>query len=54
METLTKHAYRLTEEQVEELRVLDWSEEQIVEAVFLGAFVNFRGRLMDAHVWRFD
>ncbi len=46
--TLTKHAYRITDEQVDGLRRAGWSDEQIAEAVYEGALFNLFVRLADA------
>lgn len=46
--TLTKHAYRITDEQVQALRDAGWSEAQIAEAVYVGALFNMFVRLADA------
>ena len=46
--SLTLHAYRITDEQVEELRQAGWTDEQIAEAVYDGALFNFFVRLADA------
>jgi alkylhydroperoxidase family enzyme len=46
--TLTKHAYRITDEQVQELRDVGWSDAQIAEAVYDGALFNLFVRLADA------
>ena len=46
--TLTKHAYRITDAQVEGLRNAGWSDEQIAEAVYDGALFNLFVRLADA------
>jgi alkylhydroperoxidase family enzyme len=46
--TLTKHAYRITDEQVQGLRDAGWSEAQIAEAVYIGALFNLFVRLADA------
>jgi alkylhydroperoxidase family enzyme len=46
--TLTKHAYRITDEQVEGLRQAGWSDEQIAEAAYDGALFNMFVRLADA------
>ena len=48
VETLTKHAYRITDEQVATLRGAGWSDEQIAEAVYDGALFNLFVRLADA------
>jgi alkylhydroperoxidase family enzyme len=46
--TLTKHAYRITDEQVDGLRRAGWTDEQIAEAVYDGALFNLFVRLADA------
>jgi alkylhydroperoxidase family enzyme len=46
--TLTKHAYRITDEQVQALRDAGWSDAQIAEAVYVGALFNLFVRLADA------
>ena len=46
--TLTRHAYKITDEQVQELREVGWSDEQIAEAVYDGALFNLFVRLADA------
>ena len=46
--TLTRHAYRITDEQVQGLRDVGWSDEQIAEAVYDGALFNLFVRLADA------
>ena len=46
--TLTKHAYRITDEQVQALRDAGWSEAQIAEAVYDGALFNMLVRIADA------
>ena len=46
--TLTKHAYRITDEQVQGLRDVGWSDAQIAEAVYDGALFNLFVRLADA------
>lgn len=46
--TLTRHAYRITDEQVEQLREVGWTDEQIAEAVYDGALFNLFVRLADA------
>jgi alkylhydroperoxidase family enzyme len=48
VETLTRHAYRITDEQVDGLRQAGWSDEQIAEAVYDGALFNLFVRLADA------
>ena len=46
--TLTRHAYRITDEQVEGLRAAGWSDEQIAEATYDAALFNLFVRLADA------
>ena len=46
--TLTKHAYRITDQQVQGLRDAGWSDAQIAEAVYDGALFNLFVRLADA------
>jgi alkylhydroperoxidase family enzyme len=48
VETLTRHAYRITDEQVEALREAGWTDAQIAEAVYDGALFNLFVRLADA------
>ena len=48
VETLTKHAYRITDEQVQELRDVGWTDAQIAEAVYNGAYFNMAVRVADA------
>ncbi|MBV9326208.1 MAG: hypothetical protein JO352_20795 [Chloroflexi bacterium] len=46
--TLTRHAYRITDAQVDGLRTAGWSDPQIAEAVYDGALFNLFVRLADA------
>jgi alkylhydroperoxidase family enzyme len=46
--TLTRHAYRITDEEVDGLRQAGWTDEQIAEAVYVGALFNLFVRLADA------
>lgn len=46
--TLTKYAYRITDEQVQGLRDIGWTDAQIAEAVYDGALFNLFVRLADA------
>jgi alkylhydroperoxidase family enzyme len=46
--TLTRHAYRITDEQVQRLRDVGWTDAQIAEAVYDGALFNLFVRLADA------
>jgi alkylhydroperoxidase family enzyme len=46
--TLTEHAYRITDEQVDGLREVRWSDEQIAEATYDAALFNLFVRLADA------
>ena len=45
--TLTRHAYRITDEQVQGLRDAGWSDEQIAEAAYDAALFNLFVRLAD-------
>jgi alkylhydroperoxidase family enzyme len=46
--TLTRHAYRITDEHVQGLRDVGWTDAQIAEAVYDGALFNLFVRLADA------
>ena len=46
--TLTTGAYRITDEQVQGLRDVGWTDAQIAEAVYDGALFNLFVRLADA------
>ena len=46
--TLTRHAYRITDDQVQALRDVGWTDAQIAEAVYDGALFNLFVRLADA------
>jgi alkylhydroperoxidase family enzyme len=46
--TLTRHAHRITDEQVQGLRDAGWTDPQIAEAVYDGALFNLFVRLADA------
>jgi alkylhydroperoxidase family enzyme len=48
VETITRHAYRVTDEQVQGLRDGGWTDEQIAEAVYVAALFNLFVRLADA------
>ena len=45
--TITTAAYRVTDEQVQELRDVGWSDEQIAEAAYDAALFNLFVRLAD-------
>lgn len=45
--TITKHAYRVTDEQVQALRDAGWTDEQIAEAAYDTALFNLFVRLAD-------
>ena len=47
VDTLTRHAYRITDEQVQRLREAGWTDAQIAEAVYDGALFNLFVRLAD-------
>jgi alkylhydroperoxidase family enzyme len=46
--TVTRHAYRVTDEQVQGLREAGWTEAQIAEAVYEAALFALFVRLADA------
>jgi alkylhydroperoxidase family enzyme len=48
VETLTRHAYRITDDDVQRLRVAGWTDSHIAEAVYDGALFNLFVRLADA------
>jgi alkylhydroperoxidase family enzyme len=48
VDTLCRHAYRITDGQVEKLRRAGWSDEQIAEATYVAALFNVFVRLADA------
>lgn len=45
--TITRHAYRVTDGQVQGLRDAGWSDEQIAEAAYEAALFNMFVRLAD-------
>lgn len=47
VETITRHAYKVTDEQVQDLREAGWSDEQIAEAAYDAALFNLFTRLAD-------
>ena len=48
VETVTRHAYRTTDEQVQEVREQGWTDSQIAEAVYVTALFAFFNRVADA------
>lgn len=48
VETVTLHAYKVNDEQIDGLREVGWSDEQIAEAVYDAALFNLFVRLADA------
>jgi alkylhydroperoxidase family enzyme len=48
VETITLHAYRTTDEQVEGLREHGWTDPQIAEMVYVTALFAFFNRVADA------
>ena len=48
VETISRHAYKVTDEQVHGLRDVGWSDEQIAEAVYDAALFSLFVRLADA------
>ena len=47
-DTVTRHAHRVTDEQVQGLRDHGWSDEQIFEAVWVSAAFAYMTRVVDA------
>ena len=45
--TITRAAYRVTDDQVQGLRDAGWSDEQIAEAAYVAALFNLFVRLAD-------
>ena len=48
VETISRHAYKVTDQQVQGLRDVGWSDEQIAEAVYDAALFSLFVRLADA------
>ncbi len=48
VEVVTRHAYRTTDEDVENLRRHGWTDAQIAEAVYITALFAFFNRVADA------
>ncbi len=48
VEIVTRHAYRVVDEDVEALRRLGWSDPQIAECVYITALFAFFNRVADA------
>ena len=48
VEVLTRHAYQATQQSVEALRAVGWTDEQIAEAVYITALFAFFNRVADA------
>ena len=46
--TVTHHAYRTTDEEVQRLRDHGWNDPQIAEAVYIAALFAFFNRVADA------
>ena len=46
--TVTHHAYRTTDEEVQRLRDHGWTDPQIAEAVYIAALFAFFNRVADA------
>jgi alkylhydroperoxidase family enzyme len=46
--TVSRHAYRVTDAQVDRLRAAGWTDEQIAEAVYDAALFSFFVRVADA------
>lgn len=48
VDTVTRHAWKVTDDQVAHLRDVGWRDEQIAEAVYVAALFNLFVRLADA------
>ena len=48
VQLITEAAYRSTAEDVEKLRAVGWTEDQIAEAVYITAMFAFFNRVADA------
>lgn len=48
VETVTKHAHRVTDDDVQHLRSVGWSDPQIAECVYITALFAFFNRVADA------
>jgi alkylhydroperoxidase family enzyme len=48
VETITRHAYRTTDDEVEHLRRMGWTDPQIAECVYIAALFAFFNRVADA------
>jgi alkylhydroperoxidase family enzyme len=48
VETVTRHAHRTTDEDVEALRQHGWTDPQIAECVYIAALFAFFNRVADA------
>ena len=48
VELVTRHAYRTTPADVERLRAVGWTDEQVAEAVYVTALFAFFNRVADA------
>ena len=47
-ELVTRHAYRVSDDDVQQLRKVGWADEQIAEAVYVIAMFAFFNRVADA------
>lgn len=48
VELLTRHSYRTTQDDIDRLRAVGWTDEQIAEAVYITAIFAFFNRVADA------
>jgi alkylhydroperoxidase family enzyme len=48
VDTLSRHAWRIDDMQVQGLRDVGWTDAQIAEAVYIGAFFAMMVRIADA------
>ena len=48
VELVTKHAYKTTDEDIQKLRDMGWTDPQVAEAVYIAALFAFFNRVADA------
>ncbi len=48
VEKITRHAYRTTDEDMDRLRALGWTDPQLAEMVYITALFAFFNRVADA------
>ena len=48
IDTLSRHAHRINDQMVANLREFGWTDPQIAEAVYIGSFFSMMVRIADA------